>query len=163
MLKQTMKDFKKAVLLSAAIAMPISGVAGNAIGNHRAYIPVDEKALHGLTDTEWERIAGGDPVEQIQEGYVHKPASEEKHDSFKYQCTLPAGRVQDNIDRVGKCLGYPVSVWLVDDVSTDRGLTFGSNHREGVLQAIIDHFSLTATARIYRNQMLAFEPIREAE
>lgn len=147
--------FRVALALTASLFVS-SSIAGNAIGNDIAYIPVEEKKLHGLSEFEWEKVAGGDPVEQIQEGFVHTPSAEIRKEQHAYSCILPAGHVKDQIHTVFSCLGFKGGVWRLGDVTTTKNTAFGADHPHGVLQAIVEHFNLQGKAIVYSNGMVAF-------
>lgn len=148
----------KILALSIVVASLIAPVmAGNSIGNHIAYIPLEEKSLHGLSENEWERIAGGEPPAELSRDFVNVPKSLKDTNVYKYSCKLPAGSVQANIQSLLLCLGFKGGVWMMTDFQLESETTFGGNTPEGVLQAVIEHFDLNGRAVIYANQMVAFK------
>ena len=160
-MNMTYQKIIKSVPLAALLSLSVPVSAGTTVGNNIAYIPVEEKMLHGISEDDWERIAGGETPEEIERSYVHKPSLLPSAELVKYKCTLAPGNLKVTIQPLVRCAGFVNAIWMMPEIETKNDLTFGADTPAGVLQAVLEHFDLTGTAIVYSNKVVAFKSKQE--
>lgn len=149
--------------LSALLATNSVSYAGNSIGNYISHIPIEEKALHGLSEDEWERIAGGEVDDGIGEQDLQTADSKSQAGRksqiipSKYSCLLPVGSIAAGINQVAVCSGYKNAIWMLPDFKVESEIPFRGDAPEALLQAVIDYFDIEGIAVVHANKVVAFK------
>lgn len=171
---------KSCLLVGAMVTTLVVPVAANAEAQIFSPVklrvptaPAEERALYGLSDTEWRKRAWQYTPEELSfesaasasanttaETPASQPAIEPEPVVYPFEVVLRPGPMSEQAGRIAVELGYSAGVWHLPSHYIEREKRIGGTSTEDVLNRVAAETSASGWVRIYRNNIVSFEEKR---